>query len=79
MPTLADLLEEPANRPKVFYSGYDLIDPQKVGFVTEGQAATRIGFRYDTSVPGNGNAGHLWGTKLSSDNKHALIEYMKTL
>ena len=79
VPTLADLLEEPANRPKVFYSGYDLIDPQKVGFVTEGQAATRTGFRFDTSVPGNGNAGHLWGTKLSAEDKHALIEYMKTL
>jgi cytochrome c2 len=79
VPTLADLLEEPQNRPKAFYRGYDVIDPLKVGFVTDGPEAERIGFRYDINVPGNGNGGHLWGTKLSGDDKHALIEYMKTL
>jgi len=78
VPTLADLLEEPANRPKVFYRGYDVLDPQKVGFVSEG-AAEQSGFRYDTSVPGNGNGGHLWGTTLSAADKRAMIEYLKTL
>ena len=79
VPTLADLLEQPENRPKVFYRGYDVLDPLKVGFVTEGAEAARVGFRYDVSVPGNGNGGHLWGTKLSGDDKRALVEYMKTL
>jgi hypothetical protein len=37
------------------------------------------GFLYDTSVPGNGNGGHLYGTKLPDDQKMDLIEYMKTL
>jgi len=38
------------------------------------------GFRlYDTSVPGNGNQGHLYGTDLPLKDKRALIEYLKTL
>jgi hypothetical protein len=79
VPTLADLLEAPAQRPKLFYRGYDVLSPERVGFVSEGPEAERIGFRYDTSVAGNSNTGHLWGTTLSADEKHALIEYLKTL
>jgi hypothetical protein len=79
VPTLTDLLETPARRPKVFYRGYDVIEWQKVGFVSTGPEAERLGFRYDTSVPGNGNGGHLWGTALSPSEKNALIEYLKTL
>jgi hypothetical protein len=79
VPTLTDLLEVPANRPRIFYRGYDVFDPQRVGFVSSGPDAERVGFRYDTSVPGNGNYGHLWGTTLTSADKKALVEYMKTL
>lgn len=79
VPTLADLFEIPSFRPKVFYRGYDVIDPRKVGFVSAGTEAERAGFRYDTSVAGNGNGGHLWGTTLSSDDKSALLEYLKSL
>jgi hypothetical protein len=79
VPTLADLLEVPAQRPKVFYRGYDVLYAEKVGFVSQGSDAERIGFRYDTSVAGNSNAGHLWGTTLGADEKHALLEYLKTL
>jgi hypothetical protein len=79
VPTLADLLEDPAQRPKLFYRGYDLLDPEKVGFVSQGPEAQRIGFRYDTSVAGNSNGGHLWGITLSADDKRAMIEYLKTL
>lgn len=32
VPTLADLLKAPAERPAVFYRGYDLYDPVNVGF-----------------------------------------------
>jgi hypothetical protein len=78
VPSLADLLEPPANRPKVFYRGYDVYDPIKVGFVSSGPEAERVGVRYDTSEPGNSNAGHLWGTDLPEDSKRALIEYLKT-
>ncbi len=79
VPTLADLLEDSAHRPKVFYRGYDVLDPQKVGFVSEGADAQRVGFRYDTVEPGNSNAGHLWGTALSAPDKKAMIEFLKTL
>jgi hypothetical protein len=79
VPTLTDLLEQPANRPKVFYRGYDVYDPERVGFVSSGPAAERAGFKYDTGLPGNGNQGHLWGTSLPPDQKRALIEYLKTL
>ncbi len=79
VPTLSDLLEEPANRPKVFYRGYDVLDREKAGFISEGAEAERVGFRYDTSEAGNSNQGHLWGTKLSAGDKKALVEYLKTL
>jgi hypothetical protein len=78
VPTLTDLLEPPERRPKVFYRGFDLYDPQKVGFVSSGADAERYGFKYDTSLPGNGNGGHLFGTTLSADDKRALIEFLKT-
>ena len=33
--------------------------------------------RYDSSLPGNGNGGHVYGTALSDADKAALVEYMK--
>ena len=79
MPTLRDLLEPAANRPKVFYRGYDVYDPAKVGFVTEGAEAERVGTRLDVGQKANGNQGHEFGTTLSSGEKDALVEYLKTL
>lgn len=79
VPTLADLLEDPSNRPKQFVRGYDVYDQQKVGFVYDTPEARSAGFLYDTTIPGNGNGGHLFGTKLPNDQKQNLIEYMKTL
>ena len=79
VPSLQDFFEPPENRPQVFYRGYDVYDSEKVGFVSDGPEAERVGFRYDTSLPGNGNGGHLYGTGLSSEDKKALIEYLKTL
>ena len=79
VPSLVDLLREPAQRPKLFYRGYDVLDPVNVGFITQGSEAQRVGFRYDTNERGNSNAGHLWGTSLGEDEKKALVEYLKTL
>ena len=79
VPYLQDLLETPENRTKVFYRGYDVYDPDKVGFIAEGAEAEKVGFKYDTSVPANGNQGHLYGTDLPTKDKTALIEYLKTL
>ena len=79
VPTLDDLLSPPDNRPKVFYRGYDVLDQQKVGFVSTGPAAEAFGFRYDTNLQGNGNGGHGYGSTLAPDDRRDLIEYLKTL
>ena len=74
-----DLLQPAAARPKVFYRGYNVYDPKNLGFVSAGSDAEKYGFRYDTSVPGNSNEGHEYGTALSVADKWAVIEYLKTL
>ena len=79
IPTLRDLLEPIENRPTLFYRGYDLYDPVRVGFVSQGAEAEQVGTRYDTSRKGNGNGGHLYGTTLAPEEKDRLIEYLKTL
>ncbi|BAW80366.1 cytochrome C [Candidatus Nitrosoglobus terrae] len=79
VPTLWDILKKPQDRPKVFYRGIDLLDPVNVGFISQGNEAERIGFRYDTSLLGNSNRGHLFGTNLPEEQKRALLEYLKTL
>jgi cytochrome c553 len=79
VPSLRDLLKPAAERPKVFYRGYDVYDPVNVGFVTEGEEAERVGTRYDVSERASGNQGHEYGTNLSAKEKDALIEYLKTL
>jgi hypothetical protein len=79
VPTLRDLLEPPEQRPAVFYRGYDVFDRAKVGFVSDvaGERGRQF-FRYDTALPGNGNGGHVYGTGLADDDKHAIVEYLKT-
>jgi len=79
VPNLQALLEAPENRPKRFYIGYDVYDPAKVGFVTEGPEAEKYGFLLDTRQPGNDNSGHAYGTDLSGEQKKDLLEYLKTL
>jgi mono/diheme cytochrome c family protein len=79
VPTLADLLSPPSNRPAVFYRGYDVLDQARVGFISTGSAAEAVGFRYDTTLRGNGNTGHEYGTDLNPDDRQDLIEFLKTL
>jgi hypothetical protein len=79
VPYLTDLLKRPEDRTPVFYRGYDVYNPEKVGFVSEGKAAEKAGFRVDTRVAANGNQGHTYGTDLADQEKEALIEYLKTL
>jgi hypothetical protein len=79
VPTLRDLLKAVAERPKVFYRGYDVYDPENVGFVSQGPEAQRIGTKYDVSERASGNQGHEFGVNLSAPEKDALIEYLKSL
>ena len=78
VPDLQALLEPARQRPKVFYTAYDVYDYERVGFVTQGEDAARHGWRFDTGLRGNGNAGHEYGTDLSAQQKAALVEYLKT-
>jgi len=82
VPTLRDLLEPAARRPKVFYRGYDVYDQKNVGFVsTVAGERGRKYFKYDTATAGNSNAGHegrAYGTELPAAEKAALLEYLKT-
>ena len=79
VPTLSDLLEPPASRPARFWRGYDVYDQAKLGFVSDvPEADGQVFSRYDTSVPGNGNTGHVYGTTLPDDDKRAIVEYLKT-
>jgi hypothetical protein len=78
VPTLRDLLEAPDDRPKVFYRGYDVYDQEKVGFRSDvAEEKGRRYFRFDTAVPGNGNGGHFYGTRLPPEEKLAIVEYLK--
>lgn len=78
VPTIADLLVPPEQRPQVFYRGYDVLDTTKLGFIANVASEGRTQyFRYDTRVLGNSNAGHTWGTTLPPDQKQAIVEYMK--
>ena len=82
VPTLWDLLQPAGARPARFYRGNNLYDPQRMGFVADQPSADgRALFAYDTTRPGNGNAGHegdAYGTTLPDADKWALIEYLKT-
>jgi hypothetical protein len=49
-----------------------------VGFTSDA-AAEKPAVRVDTSVPGNGNRGHRYGTDLSDADKADLLEFLKTM
>lgn len=78
VPTLADLLEPAERRPQRFVRGYDVYDPQRTGFVSQGSDAEREGTSFDTTLPGNANRGHLYGTGLPPAEKASLLEFLKT-
>ena len=80
VPDLWSMLQTPGTRPVKFYTGGRQYDPARVGFKSD--AAEEGGvklFLLDTSLRGNSNAGHPFGTNLTDDQKRQLIEYLKTL
>jgi hypothetical protein len=76
VPSIADLLLQPAARPATFYVGQREIDAAKVGFVNAEGPTTML---FDTTIPGNSNSGHTYGTDLSAEDKDALVEFIKSL
>jgi hypothetical protein len=79
VPTLRDMLRKAEERPKEFYVGSRKYDPVNIGFQSTSSERGVNFYRFDTSVAGNSNAGHPFGTDLSDDQKLQLIEYLKTL
>jgi hypothetical protein len=77
VPTLYDLLLPPEQRPKTFALGGREYDPVRLGFVVV-TTCSRQDCLVDTTQPGGGNGGHLWGTELSEADRTALLEYIKT-
>ena len=70
---MVELLTPPADRKTKFRLGTTNFDPTQLGYVDEGP------YELDTSLPGNSNQGHAYGTDLSAEEKAQLIEYLKTL
>jgi len=52
------------DNPGWIYQSYDKPDGKK---------------RYNTTLPGYGNYGHTFGDKLTTEERKALIEYLKTI
>jgi len=84
VPTLADLLKKPADRPPSFKVGpaYDI---ENVGLAKD---QTRFDYTYTTTAScdpksrdasGNSRCGHDFGTSLPESDKKALLEYLKSL
>jgi mono/diheme cytochrome c family protein len=85
VPNLYEMLVPAAQRTKKFYVGREF-DPVKVGLDTSGKSGS---FMYDTSLPGNSNAGHSFengprgngviGPLLTDDQRWAIVEYLKSI
>ena len=82
VPNLYQLLLPAEERIKKFSLGTWEFDPKYVGYVLD---SAENDFEFDTSLPGNSNVGHEYGTglygqpALTEDERWALVEYMKTL
>lgn len=80
VPTLAELLKPPAQRVKSFKVGPNY-DFDKIGLAKTqpiGSSVFKATGKSDLSS-GNSNAGHDFGTWLSTSDKDALLEYLKSL
>jgi hypothetical protein len=71
VPDMMDLLKPPAERPTKFYVGSWEFDPEHLGF--DWQTPVPTAFQFDTSITGNSNAGHDFGTNLGDPDRRALI------
>ena len=82
VPNLYELMLPAAERSRTFHIGSWEYDPVKVGYVDRPVPGA---FMVDTTLPGNSNAGHEYGTGgdglpvLTDEEIWALVEYMKTL
>jgi len=75
-----DLLTAPEMRPAKFSLGSREYDTARLGYVSTPDARSPApAWEFDATAPSNSNRGHVYGTKLSDDDKWALIEFLKVL
>jgi processive rubber oxygenase RoxA-like protein len=75
-----DLLTPPGARPARFTLGSREYDVQRLGYrSTADPKSPAPPWEFDATLTGNSNAGHVYGTTLSDDDKWALIEFLKKL
>ena len=76
VPNIYELLSPPKERSSVFWVGNRELDIDKLGYVSEEGPGL---FRFDTSLPGNGNMGHEYPRKgaLTHEERMAVIEFLK--
>jgi len=90
VPTLTDLLRPARERPVKFYvGGHTSYDIDRLGLSYEeeflpdgrrtGRRVSSLQFEFDTTAPGNSNLGHEFGAGLTTDDRQALLEYLKRL
>ncbi|WP_431686022.1 di-heme-cytochrome C peroxidase [Hahella sp. NBU794] len=85
VPNLYELLLPASQRSKKFYLGSRELDVVKVGYVSMPHMTLSDGaliktFEYDTSLKGNANSGHEYGSKdMKESERMELLEYLKTL
>jgi hypothetical protein len=76
VPTLYELLQPVNKRREKFYVGSRQYDIEKLGYVSDDKMTL-----FDTSKPGNSNAGHEgkeFGTHISEEERRDLLEYLKS-
>lgn len=82
VPNLWEMLQTPENRSTTFAIGSHEFDPIKVGYESDLIDTGRDnshGKIFDTTLYGNSNSGHLFGSQLTDEQKWSLIEFLKTL
>jgi hypothetical protein len=79
VPSLVELLKQDTDRVKEFYVGSWVFDPVNVGVTSVAEEGGVPMFLFKTSIVGNSNAGHNFGTTLTAEQKKQLIEYLKSL
>lgn len=76
VPNLYELLLPASERSPTFFVGSREFDPVKVGFESVQAEGTT---QFDTSKPGNSNAGHDMYGEFTEEERWQLVEYMKSL
>lgn len=75
-----DLLTVPAQRPTRFTLGSREFDAQRLGYrSTADPSSPAPPWEFDATLPYNTNAGHVYGTNRTDEEKWALIEFLKVL